>query len=320
MSRNEGGDSCVESANTIPPAMSFLARSLSMTLESLVGCEGGEKEKEKENENENEKESENEKEKKKEEEKEDEGEKEKEKEKENKEEKDNKIDVQCLLDQVTVNKYIPGRGIGQHIDTHSAFGPAIISVSLGTMGDFFSFLLLLFSYSPSLSGSGCVMVFQHGITGEIKAVHLPRRSAVFITGEARYAWLHGIKFRLARKKKGKRKRKRKRKKKRKRRRRRRRLFQQKIKTQKTKKKNLSRTYDIVEGEKYQRGTRTSITYRSILTSPCDCSFPLLCDSRQGKNKKKTESQERYEQRISVGGEALALGVGEGERKVEGSGS
>mmetsp|Transcript_13748 Transcript_13748/g.21348 ORF Transcript_13748/g.21348 Transcript_13748/m.21348 type:complete len:84 (+) Transcript_13748:1190-1441(+) len=83
------------------------------------------------------------------------------------------------------------------------------------------------------------MVFQHGLTGELKAVHLPRRSAVFVTGESRIAWLHGIKF---------------------------------------------RNYDIVEGEKYNRGTRTSITYRTTRTTPCMCSFPSLCDSQQWKKR------------------------------------
>lgn len=35
------------------------------------------------------------------------------------------------LDQLTVNEYTPGVGLSAHIDTHSAFSGAIVSLSLG---------------------------------------------------------------------------------------------------------------------------------------------------------------------------------------------
>jgi len=90
------------------------------------------------------------------------------------------------IDQLTLNDYPPGAGIGSHIDTHSAFEDGIASLSLG---------------------SSCVMVFikkgrsvpeQDHPTGPLsKAVFLPRRSLVVLTGEARYLWSHGIPFREA---------------------------------------------------------------------------------------------------------------------------
>lgn len=34
------------------------------------------------------------------------------------------------FDQITVNEYNKGDGIASHVDTHSAFGPVILSLSL----------------------------------------------------------------------------------------------------------------------------------------------------------------------------------------------
>ncbi|GMH53987.1 hypothetical protein TrRE_jg1525, partial [Triparma retinervis] len=74
--------------------------------------------------------------------------------------------------QCTVNEYEPGQGIGGHVDTESAFGEELISVSLG---------------------SGCVMEFREvGGKGRRKDVWLGRGSLVSIKGEARYKWTHAI--------------------------------------------------------------------------------------------------------------------------------
>ncbi len=35
-----------------------------------------------------------------------------------------------MPNQLTINEYIPGQGIAPHIDTHSAFEGAIVSLSL----------------------------------------------------------------------------------------------------------------------------------------------------------------------------------------------
>ena len=73
------------------------------------------------------------------------------------------------LNQITVNCYQPGEGIGTHIDTPSAFSDGLLSISLN---------------------SGCVMEFRKGDTK--KLVYLPRRSLLLMSGDARYSWEHMI--------------------------------------------------------------------------------------------------------------------------------
>ena len=74
------------------------------------------------------------------------------------------------FDQVTVNEYQPGVGLSPHVDTHSAFGDTIISLSLHC---------------------GAVMVFRR--SGQHpRGVYLPPRSLLIMSGEARWAWEHYI--------------------------------------------------------------------------------------------------------------------------------
>ncbi|KAL0126115.1 hypothetical protein PUN28_004915 [Cardiocondyla obscurior] len=72
-------------------------------------------------------------------------------------------------DQLTINKYLSGQGIPSHIDTHSVFEDTILSLSLG---------------------SAYVMNFKKD--DKKIDVLLPTRSLLIMTGEARYAWAHGI--------------------------------------------------------------------------------------------------------------------------------
>jgi alkylated DNA repair dioxygenase AlkB len=74
-------------------------------------------------------------------------------------------------DQVIVNEYEPGQGISNHIDCEPCFDSNIVSVSLG---------------------SACVMNFTRRSDGETVPVLLEAGSAVVLTGEARYGWMHGI--------------------------------------------------------------------------------------------------------------------------------
>jgi len=80
------------------------------------------------------------------------------------------------INQLTVNQYRPGEGIGSHVDTPSAFGDGLISISLN---------------------SGIVMEFRK-VSGEDdgdslkKLVYLPPRSLVLMSGPARYEWEHQI--------------------------------------------------------------------------------------------------------------------------------
>lgn len=83
---------------------------------------------------------------------------------------DGKISLEWLEpDQLTVNVYEPGQGIPPHVDTHSAFLDAIISLSLE---------------------SDIVMEFRKG--HQKRSVLLPRRSLLIMSGESRYDWTHGI--------------------------------------------------------------------------------------------------------------------------------
>jgi alkylated DNA repair dioxygenase AlkB len=84
-----------------------------------------------------------------------------------------------FINQMTVNEYKPGEGIGSHIDTHSAFGDGIMSISLG---------------------ADCVMSFKSSSSihndGLKKLVYLPARSLLLMSGPARYTWSHQIVTRM----------------------------------------------------------------------------------------------------------------------------
>ncbi|XP_010097769.2 alkylated DNA repair protein ALKBH8 homolog [Morus notabilis] len=106
-----------------------------------------------------------------------------------------KITADVALDQLTVNEYPPGVGLSPHIDTHSAFEGLIFSLSLA---------------------GPCIMEFRRYIDGDWrhtkatlstdtttenpvnnsnflrKAIHLPPRSILLLSGEARNAWNHYI--------------------------------------------------------------------------------------------------------------------------------
>lgn len=75
------------------------------------------------------------------------------------------------LGQLTVNEYEPGQGIAAHVDTYNCFGPEILVISLG---------------------SAAAMNMQNRSTGQRKAVMLPLRSLLLLSGPARYEWSHAI--------------------------------------------------------------------------------------------------------------------------------
>jgi len=75
-------------------------------------------------------------------------------------------------DQLIVNEYEPGQGISAHIDCEPCFGDAIAMISLG------------WAYE---------MDFTHQVTRESKPILLETGSALVVSGEARYQWLHAIK-------------------------------------------------------------------------------------------------------------------------------
>ncbi|OJJ21050.1 alpha-ketoglutarate-dependent dioxygenase AlkB [marine bacterium AO1-C] len=79
--------------------------------------------------------------------------------------------VPYIFDQVIVNEYEPGQGIARHVDCEPCFDDVIMSVSLG---------------------AACVMHFTALKDGEDVPVILEPRSAVVLTGDARYKWQHSI--------------------------------------------------------------------------------------------------------------------------------
>lgn len=72
-----------------------------------------------------------------------------------------------LSGNIITDKYAPGAGIPAHVDTHSAFGPELISLSLG---------------------SPIIMDFRHPQEDIHIPIYLPPRSLLVLTGEARYVW------------------------------------------------------------------------------------------------------------------------------------
>jgi len=75
-------------------------------------------------------------------------------------------------DQLTINEYLPGQGIAQHVDTHSAFEDGLTSLSLGS--------------------SAVIRFCPFGRKDLFEDILLPRRSLLVMTGKARYSYTHGI--------------------------------------------------------------------------------------------------------------------------------
>ena len=72
-------------------------------------------------------------------------------------------------DQLIINEYKPGQGIGGHVDAVNSFEDGVVSISLG---------------------SAINMNFVR--SDEEKEIPLPRRSSIALFGVARYDWKHGI--------------------------------------------------------------------------------------------------------------------------------
>jgi len=79
-----------------------------------------------------------------------------------------------IPDQMIVNEYQPGQGISAHVDCEPCFKDPIVTISLGSV------------YEMDFIAVG---------TGEVRSVLLELGSAVVMTGESRYDWMHRIKAR-----------------------------------------------------------------------------------------------------------------------------
>ena len=75
------------------------------------------------------------------------------------------------MEQLIINEYLPGQGIGPHTDHVKFFGPIIICITIG---------------------SGCEIEFRNK-TGDEKIIYVKPKSIYIMSGESRYSWTHAIK-------------------------------------------------------------------------------------------------------------------------------
>ncbi|KAG6477894.1 hypothetical protein ZIOFF_061326 [Zingiber officinale] len=98
------------------------------------------------------------------------------------------------MDQLTVNEYPCGVGLSPHIDTHSAFDELIFSLSVAgsCIMEFRRYPLGTWQF-PSASvdeiNEDSTLLSSNTIR---KAIFLPSRSMLLMSGEGRYAWNHYI--------------------------------------------------------------------------------------------------------------------------------
>jgi len=97
--------------------------------------------------------------------------------------------VPFLPDQITVNEYIPGRGIGAHVDTHSAFEDGIASITLS--GGCVMELLKVVPFGMGGNGGGISPTGMMTVAQK-KDVYLYPRSICCFLGESRYGYHHKI--------------------------------------------------------------------------------------------------------------------------------
>ncbi|PWA75715.1 Nucleotide-binding, alpha-beta plait [Artemisia annua] len=93
------------------------------------------------------------------------------------------------LDQLTVNEYPSGVGLSPHIDTHSAFEGSIYSLSLSgpCIMEF-----RRYSNTNACFGDRDAESCDNSSNCIRKAIYLPPRSMLLLSGEGRYAWQHYI--------------------------------------------------------------------------------------------------------------------------------
>ena len=87
-----------------------------------------------------------------------------------------------------MNEYPAGVGLAPHVDTHSAFGPAIFSLSLA--GNAVMEFRRLADGEEAEAAEG--ETSARPTVAERHAVALPRRSMLALAAEARYEWQHYI--------------------------------------------------------------------------------------------------------------------------------
>ncbi|CAL9195185.1 unnamed protein product [Musa hybrid cultivar] len=147
------------------------------------------------------------------------------------------------MDQLTVNEYPCGVGLSPHIDTHSAFDELIFSLS--TAGP----CIMEFRRYPE--GTWChPTAFVNEIHEDTpllssyitrKAIFLPPRSMILMSGEGRYAWHHYIPHRKV--------------------------------------NNFLQVDRVGEKAIGRSSRRVSFTFRKVRKGPCCCPYKQYCDSQ-----------------------------------------
>ena len=103
--------------------------------------------------------------------------------------------VKYKFNQLTVNEYYPGQGIGHHIDTINCIGPYLCSLSLGSQC-VMTLTKTKTAKSKDIENSASDNSEDgSNSTADKKYIFLPRRSVLILTGESRYACTHGISYR-----------------------------------------------------------------------------------------------------------------------------
>lgn len=74
-------------------------------------------------------------------------------------------------DQLTINEYLPGQGISDHVDHIGHFGPEIACITVG---------------------SGCEITFKSLDTIDTFSLYVEPNSLYVLTGDARYRWTHAV--------------------------------------------------------------------------------------------------------------------------------
>ena len=161
-------------------------------------------------------------------------------------------------DQLTVNEYPAGVGLAPHVDTHSAFGPAIFSLSLAGNA-VMEFRKLDAEQAETAEGE----TRARPTVVERHAIALPRRSMLALAAEARYEWQHYIPHRkrdvvLA-------------------------TERERWDSEEKETREGVKTRKPVSVKRAPR--RVSLTFRerrdAAAHGPCACAWPAACDSRRG---------------------------------------
>ena len=100
------------------------------------------------------------------------------------------IDSDIFFCLVQVNEYPSGVGLSPHIDTHSAFEGSIYSLSLS--GPCIMEFRGYSDISSASVGDRDTESYDNSSNFVRRAVCLPPRSMLLLSGEGRYAWQHYI--------------------------------------------------------------------------------------------------------------------------------